>query len=129
VVEMTVARALVANALSKARANDAAAWEDLRAVWNLARSIDGQPQMMEQTAAFAMVRMINAVAWKLPLPAPAWLDELRQRDDVRELLEAFQYQAASYWESGAQMFPTKFLANSIEKDRQIAEGVSREMRC
>src|SRR5436309_5222804 len=49
--QMTVARALVASALSKARANDPAAWEELHAVWNLTRSLDGHPQMMVQTAA------------------------------------------------------------------------------
>jgi hypothetical protein len=129
VVQMTAARSLVAGALMKARANDAAAWEDLRAVWNLARSLDSQPQMMSQTAAFAMARMINAVAWKMPLPAPAWLGELQQRDAVPQLLGAFQYQAASYWESGARMFPNKWLADSVEKDRRIAEALFKETRC
>ena len=76
-VQMTVARALVASALAKARANDPAAWEDLHAAWKLARSLDGHPQMMAQTAALSMARMINAVAWKMPLPAPAWLGELQ----------------------------------------------------
>ncbi|MBV9494173.1 MAG: hypothetical protein JOZ54_08000 [Acidobacteria bacterium] len=127
--QMTIARALVTNALSKARANDAAAWEDLRAVWTLARSLDDQPQMMTQTAAFSMARMINAVAWKMPLPTPPWFAEVQQRDDVRRLVEAFQYQVASYWDSGARTFPTKFLADSIEKDRGIAESLVRETRC
>jgi hypothetical protein len=128
-VQLTVARALVASALGKARADDAAAWEDLHAVWNLARSLDGQPQMMTRTAVLSMVRMINAVAWKMPLPAPAWIGELRQRDEVRPLLEAFQYQAASYWQDGARMFPTKWLADSVERDRGIAEALFRETRC
>src|SRR6185436_15513136 len=122
-VLMTVARALVASALAKAHANDPAAWEDLHSAWNLARALDPYPQMMIQTASFSMARMINAVAWKMPLPAPAWLAELQQRDHVRRLLEAFQYQAASYWDSGAQMFPTKWLANSVEHDRRIAEAL------
>ena len=129
VVQMTVARSLVANALAKARAQDPAAWEDLHAVWNLARSIEGQPQMMEQTAALAMVRMVNAVAWKLPLPAPGWLGELQQRDPVRPLIDAFQYTAASYWTDGARMFPTKWLADSVEKDRGIAEALFHETQC
>jgi hypothetical protein len=106
-VQMTMARALVASALTKARADDPAAWEDLHAVWNLARTLDGHPQMMAQTAALSMARMVNAVAWKMPLPAPAWLGELQEHDYVRPLLEAFQHQTASYWEDGAQMFPTK----------------------
>lgn len=128
-VQMTVARALVASALTKARANDPAAWEDLHAVWKLARALDGHPQMMAQTAAFSMARTINAVAWKMPLPAPAWFGELQERDNVRPLLEAFQYQTASYWEDGAQMFPTKWLAKSVEHDRLIAEELFNVTRC
>jgi len=127
--QMTAARALVASALNKARAQDSAAWEDLRAVWALARSLEAQPQMMMQTAAFSMARMINAVAWKMPLPAPVWLGELQQRDDVSPLLHAFQYQAATYGRSGASMFPTKWLADSIEHDRRIAETLIHEKRC
>ena len=115
-VQMTVARALVASALAKARANDPAAWEDLHAVWKLARSLDGHPQMMVQTAALSMARMINAVAWKMPLPAPAWLGELQARDNVRPLLEAFQYQTASYWKDGARIFPTK-MARRLGRSR------------
>jgi hypothetical protein len=128
-LQLAAARALVASALAKARANDPAAWEDLRAVWKLARALDGHPQMMAQTAALAMARMINAVAWKMPLPAPAWLGELQSRDNVQPLLEAFQHQTASYWEDGAQMFPTKWLALSVEHDRRIAEELFNVTRC
>jgi hypothetical protein len=128
-VQMTAARALVASALKKARANDPAAWEDLHAVWKLARTLDAYPQMMAQTAALTMARMINAVAWKMPLPAPAWFGELQERDNVRPLLEAFQYQAASYWLDGAQLFPTKWLADSVEHDRLIAEELFRATGC
>jgi hypothetical protein len=128
-VQMTAARALVASALTKARANDPAAWEDLLAVWKLARALDGHPQMMLQTAAFSMARMINAVAWKMPLPAPSWVGELQARDNVRPLLEAFYYQSASYWEDGARIFPTKWLATSVEHDRLIAEELFNTTRC
>lgn len=128
-MQMTVARALVATALMKARANDPAAWEDLHATWKLANSLHEHPQMMAQTAALTMARMINAVAWKMPTPAPAWLGELQERDMVRPLLEAFQYQAASYGESGAQWFPTKWLASSVDHDRQIAEELFNLTRC
>ncbi|MBD0371032.1 MAG: hypothetical protein ICV60_09375 [Pyrinomonadaceae bacterium] len=128
-MQMTVARALVASALVKARANDRAAWDDLQAVWKLARTLDGHPQMMAQTAALSMARMINAVAWKMALPAPAWLGELLERDQVRTLLEAFQFQAASYWEDSAWIFPTKWLATSIDHDRLIAEELYNLTRC
>ncbi len=128
-LQLKVARALVANALAKAGANDPAAWEDLHAAWKLARALDGHPQMMAQTAALSTVRMINAVAWKMPLPAPAWLSELQALDEVPPLLEAFQYSAASYWKDGAQLFPTKSLASSAEHDRLIAEGLFKTTRC
>jgi hypothetical protein len=121
--QMMAARALVAGALTKARASDPAAWKDLEAVWSLARALDPHPEMMLRTAAFSMARMINAVSWKMPLPAPAWLGELQQRDYVPLLLEAFQYQAASYWEDGARIFPTKWLAGSVERDRRVAEDL------
>lgn len=128
-MQMTVARALVASALAKARANDPAAWDDLHAVWKLARTQDGHTQVMAQTAALSMARMINAVAWKMPLPAPAWLGELQERDQLRPLLEAFQFQTASYWEDGAWIFPTKWLANSVDHDRSIAEELFDLTRC
>jgi hypothetical protein len=128
-VELTVARVLVASALAKARANDPAAWENLHAAWKLARALDAHPQVMAQTAALTTARLINGVAWKMPLPAPAWFSELQARDPVRPLLEAFQYQAASYWGDGARMFPTKWLAASVEHDRRIAEELFNVTRC
>ncbi len=126
---MTMARALIASALTKARANDPAAWDDLHAVWKLARTLDRHPQMMAQTAALSMARMVNAVSWKMPLPAPAWLGELQTRDPVRTLLDSFQHQSASYWKSGAWIFPTKWLAASIEHDRLIAEELFNLTGC
>lgn len=128
-MQMTVARTLIASALTKARANDPAAWDELHAVWKLARTLDGHPQMMTQTAALSMARMINAVAWKMPLPAPEWLGELQARDNVQPLLESFQFQAASYWQDGARIFPTRWLANSVEHDRSIAEELFKLDRC
>ena len=122
-LQMTIARALIANALMKARTNSTAAWDDLHAVWTLARSLDDHPQLMAQTAALSMGRMINAVAWKMPLPAPSWFSELQTRDDVRALLDSFQHQTALYWKDGARLFPTKWLANSIDHDRKIAEDL------
>jgi hypothetical protein len=127
-MQMMVARALVANALTRARANAPTAWDDLHAVWKLARSLDGHPQMMMQTATLSMARMINAVAWKMPLPAPAWFGELQSHDNVQRLLEAFQFQTASYWKS-AWIFPNKWFAASIEHDRRIAEELFNLNQC
>jgi hypothetical protein len=128
-MQMTMARTLVASALTKARANTPEAWEDLHAVWKLARSLDGHPQMMMQTAALTMARTVNAVAWKMPLPVPAWFGELQTRDNVMPLLASFQHQTASYWKNSARIFPTKWLASSIEHDRRIAEELFGLTRC
>lgn len=128
-LQMTVARALVASALTNARTHDPAAWEDLHAAWKLAGSLDGEPQMMSRTAAMSMARMINAVAWKMPLPAPAWFAELQQHDYVQPLLESFHFQSASYWKDGARLFPTMWLARSVERDRGIAEQLFKTTAC
>lgn len=127
-IQMTIARALIAEALATARANKAEAWDNLHAVWKLAKSLDGHPQLMTQTAVLTMSRMINAVAWKMPLPAPTWLDELQSHDNVRQLLDAFQHQTASYWQS-SRFFPTKWFAKSIDHDRKIAEDLYNFKGC
>ena len=127
-MQMRAARALAASALTKARGNDRTAWDDLQAVWKLARSLEEHPQMMAQTAVLTMERTINAIAWKMPLPVPAWISELQDRDNVRPLLAAFQYQAAWYAKDGA-WFPTKWLADSVDRDRGIAETLFKETRC
>jgi hypothetical protein len=84
---------------------------------------------MAQTAALTTARMINAVAWKMPLPAPAWIAELQDRDNVRPLLEAFQHQTASYAKDGWAVFPTKMLADSVDHDRSIAEELFKTSQC
>jgi hypothetical protein len=91
-------------------------------------SVDGHPQMA-QTEALSMARMINAVAWRMPLPAPEWLGELQAHDSVPPLLASFHFQSASYRESGARMFPTKLFAGSVAEDigtRQQASGVRHQ---
>lgn len=127
-VQMTIARALVADALARARTNDGVAWLDLQAAWMLAESLDSQPQMMSRTAALSMTRFVNAVAWKMPPPLPRWFERLQERDFIEPLLESFQYQSASYWMDGS-LFPTSMLAQAAEHDRQIAELVARQTNC
>jgi len=127
-MHMTLARALVADALAKGRDKNLAAWDALQAVWKLARSLEGHPQIMTQTAGLAMARMVNAVAWKMPLPAPAWFGEFQTHDKVQTLLEAFQHQTASYWQS-TRIFPTKWFASSIDHDRKIAEELFNSTGC
>ena len=44
--QMVMARTLIASGLAKGHVKNPAGWEDLQAVWNLARSLEGHPQMM-----------------------------------------------------------------------------------
>jgi hypothetical protein len=120
-------RVLVANALGHARRHDAAAWEDLHAAWNLTKSLDGHPQLILQIMAMSMTRAINAVAWKMPLPAPAWFGEVQNRDYVRLLFETLQFENWRKWRE--QKFPVKPFAKAIERDRTLTSELARVTEC
>jgi hypothetical protein len=120
-------RALIANALGHARRHDAAAWEDLHAAWNLTKSLDGHPQLILQIMAMSMTRAINAVAWKMPLPAPAWFGEVQNRDYVRLLFETLQFENWRKWRE--QKFPVKPFATAIERDRILTSELARVTEC
>ena len=123
----TLMRALVASALGRARRNDAAAWEDLHAAWNLTKALDGHPHRIPRLLAMSMTRAINAVAWKMPLPAPAWLGELQRRDFVRPLFETLQYE--QWRRPGEQVFPLRSFARTIDRERSLASDLARVTAC
>ncbi len=123
----SLTRTLVASALRRARQHDVAAWDDLRAAWNLTKSLDGHPHLVLRVVAMSMTRAINAVAWKMPLPAPAWFDEVQNRDLVRPLLETLQYENWRTWRH--QTFPLKPFAERIERERTLAADLARMTRC
>ena len=83
-------RLLVASALDKARRNDRAAWDDLRAEWQLTRSLWQTPDLMSVSLALQCARRTNAIVRKLPLPEPAWLREPREVDARMAMLAAHQ---------------------------------------
>jgi hypothetical protein len=120
-------RVLVANALGHARRHDAAAWEDLHAAWNLTKSLDGHPQLILRIMAMSMTRAINAVAWKMPLPAPAWFGEVQNRDYARLLFETLQFENWRRWRQ--QKFPVKPFATAIERDRTLTGELARVTEC
>lgn len=113
----SLTHALAASALGRARQNDAAAWDDLHAAWNLTRSLDGHPQLLVRVVAMSMIRAINAVAWKMPLPAPAWFAEVQDRDLVRPLFETLQFE--NWWRWKHQVFPLKPFATAIDRERAL----------
>jgi hypothetical protein len=120
-------RALVASALGRARRHDAAAWDDLHAAWNLTKSLDGQPPRILRLVAMSMARAVNAVAWKMPLPVPAWFNEVQDRDFVRPLLETLQYE--KWWSWRNQVFPVKPFAETIDRERTLTSELARVTEC
>ena len=125
-MHLTLMRALVANALGRARRNDVAAWDDLHAAWNLTKALDGHPHRIPRLVAMSMTRAINAVAWKMPLPVPAWFHEVQDRDFVRPLFETLQYEK---WRTWKQIFPVKQSAQIIERDRVLTSELARVTAC
>jgi hypothetical protein len=97
---MQVARLLAARALVRGRAQDVQSWDDLHAVWRLTQSLEARPELISQLIVLAMARMVNAEAWKLPAPAPAWVEELRKVDHRRLLTAAHQYEMWGMWRLG-----------------------------
>ncbi len=126
-MHLTLMRALVASALGHARQNDAAAWDDLHAAWNLTKSLHGHPHIILRAVAMSMTRAINAVAWKMPLPVPAWFAEVQDRDLVRALIETLQFE--NWRTRKEQMFPLKPFAERIERERILAGELARMTEC
>jgi len=126
-MHLSLMRALVASALGRARLHDGAAWDDLHAAWNLAKSLDGHPHVIVRAVAISMTRAINAVAWKMPLPTPAWFGEVRRRDLVQPLFETMQFEDWRRWRE--QTFPLKPFAERIERERALAGELARVTEC
>jgi hypothetical protein len=108
---LTLTRVFVARACDRARQNDAAAWEDLRAAWMLNRNLLERPEIISVLIGLATARTVNAAARKMPLPAPEWLGELQRFDYRRAALAAHQVEA---W----------MRAQSIRDEVSIDEDVS-----
>lgn len=130
---LLLTRVLVANALLRARNGDAGAWQDLHAAWNLSRTLHEHPELMTQIVVLAIARTINAAAWKLPVPAPAWRSQMDGVDSDRLLVRSLQYEK---WVLRAQRPRTRFwpfasieMADAIDREREIAQDISRRTQC
>lgn len=87
------------------RALQRGSWDDLRAAWVLARSLHARPEPITQLIALAIVRMVNAAAWKMPLPAPSWLREMHAVDVRLLLARSLQYETWLSWRYGERQMP------------------------
>jgi hypothetical protein len=126
-MHLTLMRALVAHALGRARQHDVAAWDDLHAAWNLAKALDAHPHRILRIVAMSMTRAINAVAWKMPLPVPAWFGEVKDHDFIRPLFETLQYEMWRTWRQ--QVFPLKPFAQTIDRERILTSELARVTVC
>ena len=112
-------RTFVVRALDAARTGNAAAWDELRVTWELARPLWRQPGTLNVLTASTAARMVNAAARKMPLPPPAWLQEVFTFDYERTLVATQQLEA---WRSEAPG------AMSVRL-RGMAEAVLRVKAC
>jgi hypothetical protein len=126
-MHLSLMRILAASALGRARRHDPAAWDDLHAAWNLTKALHGHPHIILRAVAMSMTRAINAVAWKMPLPVPAWFGEVQDRDLVRPLIETLQFE--NWRTRKEQMFPLKPFAERIERERILAGELARMTEC
>jgi hypothetical protein len=94
---LQLTRVLVVRALAR---GDAAAWDDLHAAAELTRSLHARPDLITQLIVLAQARMVNAAAWKLPLPAPQWLAEMHSVDHRRMMMRAHQHDIWLMWRHG-----------------------------
>jgi hypothetical protein len=90
---LELTRLFLADALLKTRGGDAAAWDDLHAIWLLDGGLRPRPDLISQLISLAMGRMTNAAAAKMPLPEPAWLGVLRAADYRHSLMASMQSEA------------------------------------
>jgi hypothetical protein len=126
-MHLTLMRALVASALGHARQNDVAAWDDLHAAWNLTKALNEHPHVIPRVVAMSMTRAINGVAWKMPLPAPAWFAEVQDRDLVRLLIETLQFE--NWRKRKDELIPLKPFAERIERERNLASVLAGMTAC
>jgi hypothetical protein len=97
---MRLSRLLTADALDRARAGDARAWDDLHAQWNLTKGLSHRPEFASAFIALTMTSDLVVAARRMPGPAPSWFDEVRTFDYRRALLAAMQ---ADTWTMAAVM--------------------------
>lgn len=124
-----------------AAGNREAAWDHVHAMSILASSLRGQSFAYSRVLAQQLERLTNAVARKLPPPAPQWVEEMTSRDPRPEAAAALQAQSAFAQGPGRRpnrmltvMFATLFrpmidrvVVQKIRRERILAEAMTE--RC
>jgi hypothetical protein len=128
---------LAAAALDRARNGDAArAWDDLHAAWLLASTVATEEYGAEM--ALEIKRAANAVARKLPPPAPPWAAEIFATDPRRDTAALIQQQAASRARSATSLPGPLVIfrpmsdwmeASNVRRSHASAETMTKSPRC
>ncbi|HEV7921602.1 MAG TPA: hypothetical protein VGR02_12510 [Thermoanaerobaculia bacterium] len=127
---MQLFRLLGADALDRGRRGELVAWDDLEASWRLARSLFGRPEQISQLVALAGMRQANAIARKMPLPAPYWLSEMEHFDNRQSYLQAMQAETWTMWRSNDRFgVYGPFQTNLIGQRRWLVGQLAADRRC
>jgi len=94
---LSLARFLGADALVKARAGDASAWDDVHAIDLLGLRLLNREDTYSGAGALSIVRLANGLARKLPPPVPAWWHEVEDIDARRVVVGAYQGNTWVWW--------------------------------
>jgi hypothetical protein len=135
----SVTTLLAAAALDRARSGDAgAAWDDVHAIWILARSLAPTSGWRSQEQALLAVRNAAAIVRKLPAPAPRWVAEIAAYDPRRqtalisldmEKLQVRRRHARGPIYTLMQPFVDRSLASQIRGARLAAEAMAALKPC
>jgi len=128
---------LAADALDHARRGDGAgAWERVHAIWLLTRSMKWD--FFDAREMLRMERAANAVARKLPAPAPPWAAELAAIEPRRDTAAMIQQQTLMRIRSMPPL-PGPFMifrpisnfveASNARRTRADAESLTTAQRC
>lgn len=133
--QLHLARVFTARALVSD--SNAAAWNELHAVWQIARSLWKRPEIISVLIALASSRMANAAARKMPEPhEPQWFtQELRPFDVTGATIAAEQAEAwrvsqlRSELPRFARPFARFYAARTIGQMREYVERVDGSGAC
>ena len=114
-------------------------WDDLHAAWRLTKALRSRPEMVPQWIGMVCIRVINATAWRLPSPAPVWLDEVLTADHAWLFARGMQADTWAHWVFNAERnrlkgrnrspFARFALARMIDGERRAATVLLNNRDC
>ncbi len=116
-----LAALLAADALDRHhRGNDAAAWQDLDAIWKLGRGLLAEPDPFSTMSGLSAAQTVTGIAAKLSPPVPLWWRTFAAFDFERPMAAGFQYQV---WRN--LLFTKRYPAGEPDNDGAFGEALRR----